>query len=93
MKISYNWLKYYIPHLSTKLETGVPLADALRDIFTYHLCEVGSLEILPSLWEGPGMGQDTIFDLNILPNRAHDLLSHQGIARELASQLGLRFND
>jgi len=93
MKISYNWLKYYIPHLSTKLETGVPLADALRDIFTYHLCEVGSLEILPSLWEGPGMGQDTIFDLNILPNRAHDLLSHQGIARELASQLGLGFND
>ena len=30
---------------------------------------------------------DTIFDLKILPDRAHDLLSHQGVAREIA---GLR---
>jgi phenylalanyl-tRNA synthetase beta subunit len=76
MKISYNWLKWYIPE--------VPEADKLRDIFTYHLCEVESFEKL---------GDDTIFDINILPNRAHDLLSHQGIARELASLLDIKYND
>ncbi|MEI6316431.1 MAG: phenylalanine--tRNA ligase subunit beta [bacterium] len=77
MKISYSWLKSYVPEL--------PDAEKLCDVFTYHLCEVESLETLP---EG-----EKIFDLNILPNRAHDLLSHQGIARELAGQLGLKFHD
>lgn len=76
MKISYAWLKSYVPDL--------PDAEKLRDIFTYHLCEVESFE---------RQGDDTIFDINILPNRAHDLLSHQGIARELASLLGLEYKD
>lgn len=76
MKISYNWLKSYIPE--------IPEAEKLGDIFTYHLCEVEGVE----KWQ-----DDTIFDINILPNRAHDLLSHQGIARELASLLGINFVD
>ena len=62
MLISYNWLKWYIP--------DVPLADKLVDIFNYHLCEMESLEKKPD--------GDVVFDLKILPNRAHDLLSHQG---------------
>lgn len=76
MKISYNWLKNYIPE--------VPDPEKLWDIFTYHLCEVESVE---------KKGDDTIFDINILPNRAHDLLSHQGVARELASLLDIKFID
>lgn len=76
MKISYNWLKWYIP--------DVPEADKLNDIFTYHLTEVEGVE---------KVGDDTIFDLNILPNRAHDLLSHKGVAKEIAGQLGLSFVD
>src|SRR3972149_1157011 len=88
MKISYNWLKEYLPDLPSKLiQAGVPAlpkAEKLRDIFTYHLCEVEGVE---------KKGNDTIFDLNILPNRAHDLLSHQGIARELSGQLGIKFTD
>lgn len=77
MKISYNWLKWYIPE--------VPEPEKLRDIFTYHLCEVEGIE---KREDG-----DVIFDINILPNRAHDLLSHQGIARELASQLDIQYVD
>ncbi len=77
MLISYNWLKSYVPKL--------PEAEKLADVFTYHLCEVESVEKIQN--------GDTIFDLNILPNRAHDLLSHQGIARELAGQLALEFKD
>ena len=76
MKISYNWLKWYIPE--------IPKAEKVADIFMYHLCEVEGVEKI---------GEDTVFDLNILPNRAHDLLSHQGIARELASQLGIAYKD
>ncbi|MCC7160219.1 phenylalanine--tRNA ligase subunit beta [Candidatus Nomurabacteria bacterium] len=77
MKISYNWLKWYIPE--------IPEAEKLSDIFTFHICEVESFDKLPD--------GDSIFDLKILPNRAHDLLSHQGIARELASLLDIKFVD
>ncbi|MEI6659988.1 MAG: phenylalanine--tRNA ligase subunit beta [bacterium] len=74
MKISYNWLKSYIP--------DAPEASKLADVITYHLAEVEGVE------EKDG---DSILDINILPNRAHDLLSHQGIARELASLLDISF--
>jgi len=80
MKISYNWLKWYIPE--------VPSHEKLKDVFTFHLCEVESLDKL-----GTGDQEDWIFDINILPNRAHDLLSHQGVARELSGLLGIPFND
>ena len=63
---------------------NLPEAQKLADIFTYRLCEVESVT---------DKGSDTVFDINILPNRAHDLLSHQGIARELAGLLGLSFVD
>lgn len=77
MLISYNWLKWYIPE--------IPPADKIADFLTYHLTEVEGVEKLPD--------GDVVFDINILPNRAHDLLSHSGVARELAGQLGLNFND
>ncbi len=77
MKISYNWLKWYIPE--------APSAEKLHDVLTYHLTEVEGME---KLADG-----DTLFDVNILPNRAHDLLSHQGMAKELSGQLGIKFND
>lgn len=77
MKISYNWLKWYIPE--------IPPAEKMHDIFTFHVCEVDDVEKLPD--------GDFVFDLAILPNRAHDLLSHSGVARELCGVLGLNFND
>ncbi len=77
MKISYNWLKWYVPE--------IPEALKLADVFTYHLAEVESVE---KLADG-----DTLYDINILPNRAHDLLSFHGIARELSGQLGIEFKD
>src|SRR3989344_1293022 len=85
MKISYNWLKWYIPE--------IPDAKKLQEVLTYHLTEVESVPTLQYSGEGAGGEVDYIFDINILPNRAHDLLSHQGIARELAGQLGIKFND
>lgn len=77
MKISYNWLKWYIP--------DAPEAETLADVITYHLTEVEGMDKLPD--------GDTVLDINILPNRAHDLLSHSGVARELSGQLGIAFTD
>jgi phenylalanyl-tRNA synthetase beta chain len=74
MKISYNWLKSYIP--------DAPEAKKLADVITCHLAEVEGVE---------AKGDDSVLDVNILPNRAHDLLSHQGIAREIASLLDIPF--
>ncbi len=77
MKVSYNWLKWYVPE--------VPEAEKLADIITYHLAEVETVEKLPD--------GDFVLDIKILPNRAHDLFSHQGIAREVASLLNISFVD
>jgi len=63
---------------------SVPKVEELADIFNYHITEVESVE------KNNG---DHVFDISILPNRAHDLLSHQGIARELASLLGIDYID
>ncbi len=63
---------------------NIPEQDKLADIFTYRITEVESVETIKG---------DTIFDLKVLPDRAHDLLSHQGIARELSGVLGLKFLD
>lgn len=78
MKISYNWLKWYI-------DGELPEAEKLADILTFKLCEVEGIEKLPD--------GDTVLDLNILPNRAHDLLSHQGVAKEVAGLLGFKYKD
>ena len=75
MKFSYNWLKWYIP--------DAPSAQELHDVLTYHLTEVEGMENLPD--------GDVILDVNILPNRAHDLLSHKGLALEISGKLGLNF--
>ncbi len=80
MKISYNWLRWYIPEVSK--------ADKLTDVITYHIAEVETVEHRVLNTE-----EDWIFDIKILPNRAHDLLSHQGMARELASLLNIKFID
>ncbi|MEK7095599.1 MAG: phenylalanine--tRNA ligase subunit beta [Patescibacteria group bacterium] len=76
MKVSYNWLKWYIPE--------APEAEKLADIITYHLAEVETVE---------KFNDNHILDIKILPHRAHDLLSHQGIAREVASLLNINFVD
>lgn len=76
MKISYNWLKWYIPE--------IPAPKELERTLTFHVTEIEDVEEVAG---------DTIFDLKILPDRAGDLLSHQGVARELSGLLGLEFVD
>lgn len=77
MLISYNWLKRYIK--------DIPPAEELENLITFKVCELESVEKLPN--------GDTLFDMNILPDRAHDLLSHKGVAKEISSLLGLSFSE
>lgn len=77
MLISYKWLKSYVPDL--------PEAQKLVEVFTFHLCEVENLKKTEN--------GDFVFDIKILPDRAHDLLSHRGVARDLAGILGIEYKN
>ncbi|MEI8270468.1 MAG: phenylalanine--tRNA ligase subunit beta [bacterium] len=77
MKISYNWLKNYVPDL--------PSPEKLAEVFTFHVCEIESIDKLEN--------GDTVLDIKVLPDRAHDLLSHIGVARDIAGVLGLSFKE
>ena len=76
MKISYNWLQSFF---SKKL----PVPEKLADLLTMHSFETEMVGKNNS---------DCILDIEVLPNRAHDCLSHQGIAREISVLLGYPLN-
>lgn len=76
MKVSYKWLQEYI---SDKLP---PVEDVVQAL-TMHSFEIDGVE---------DKDGDKILDVKVLPNRAHDCLSHYGIAMEVASVLGLTRN-
>ncbi|MEX0919052.1 MAG: phenylalanine--tRNA ligase subunit beta [Candidatus Paceibacterota bacterium] len=73
MIVSYNWLKEYFVD-------DLPAPTEVAAALTKYAFEVESLT------EKDG---DTILDIDVLPNRAHDCLSHDGIARELSASLNL----
>ena len=75
MKFSKSWLQDYIVE---KLPEDGVIADTLNK----KAFEVEEVIILSN---------DTVFDIKILPNRAHDALGHHGMAYELCSSLGLTF--
>jgi phenylalanyl-tRNA synthetase beta chain len=73
MKVSYTWLQEHI-------KETLPAPEVLADTITFHAFEVEGIE---------QKGKDVIFDINVLPDRAGDCLSHYGVAREIAGLLGL----
>ncbi|MES2226047.1 MAG: phenylalanine--tRNA ligase subunit beta [Patescibacteria group bacterium] len=72
-KTSRTWLQKYF---SEELPSGEVLADTL----TFHVVEVDGVE---------NKGDDQILDTQILPDRAGYLLSHRGIASEVAAALNI----
>ncbi len=71
MLYSYNWIQEYV--------TGtLPKPDKLADLLNMHAFEVEALR------QAQGK-KDWILDVDVLPNRAHDCLSHVGMAREIAA--------
>lgn len=61
---------------------NLPKPEKLADLLTMHSFEVEGIE---------KVGNDYVLNIDVLPNRAHDCLSHIGVAREAAAVSGLRF--
>jgi len=74
MKVSYNWLQSFFKR---KLPAPVKLAEVL----TMHSFETTVQNPKPKT-------QNPVLDVDVLPNRAADCLSHLGIAREVAAVTG-----
>jgi len=74
MKISYNWLQKYF-------EAKLPEPEIVADGIIFHAFEIEEMEKI---------GDDTIFEIKILPDRAHDCLSHWGIAKEVSVIFNLK---
>jgi phenylalanyl-tRNA synthetase beta chain len=73
MIVSHKWLAEY-------LGTNTPSPKKIEELFTFHAFEVEGQETV---------GDDTAIDVKVLPNRGSDCLSHRGIARELATVMGV----
>ncbi len=73
MLVSYNWLKDY-------LGDAIPAPEKIAELLTFHAFEIESIE------EKDG---DTVIDVKVLPDRSSDCLCHRGIAREVATLLGV----
>ncbi|OGD68958.1 hypothetical protein A2996_01040 [Candidatus Campbellbacteria bacterium RIFCSPLOWO2_01_FULL_34_15] len=77
MIISYRWLQKYF-------NKELPNPNDLAVLLNSHSFEVEGVE---------EKGSDTILDIDVLPNRAHDCLCHLGIAKEVSVLTGLEIKD
>ncbi len=77
MKVSHNWLSSYF-------QTKIPDAKKLEEIFTNHLFEVEGIE---------EKNNDLVIEGKVLPDRAHYLLCHRGVAREIMVLTGLQIKE
>ncbi|MFT5360255.1 MAG: phenylalanyl-tRNA synthetase beta chain, partial [Candidatus Paceibacteria bacterium] len=72
MKISHKWLASYF-------EKEIPSAEKVEELLSIRSFEPEGIEEVAG---------ESVLDFDVLPNRAHDALSHRGIARELSAVLG-----
>lgn len=77
MKISYNWLQKYF-------KEKLPSPEDVASGIIFHSFEVEEVE---------KVGDDTVFEIKILPDRAHDCLSHWGIAKEISAIFNIPIMD
>jgi phenylalanyl-tRNA synthetase beta chain len=71
MKVNYAWLKDYVGD-------ALPDTGEVTRLLTEHAFEIDGIETV---------GSHAVIDVDVLPNRSSDCLSHRGIARELATIL------
>lgn len=71
MKVLHSWLQDYVG-------PALPDAAAVAELLTFHAFEIDSVTTV---------ADDAVLDVDVLPNRAADALSHRGIARELGTIL------
>jgi len=72
-------MKFSHALLSEYFSSPLPEPKALADMITNRAFEVESIET---------NGTDTVYDIKVLPDRAHDAFAHEGMARELGRLFG-----
>ncbi len=77
MKIPYSWLK-------EEFGSSTPTVEQISNALIARCFEVEGIE---------SIGDETVIDIKVLPDRAHYALSWNGIAYELAAILGIKRND
>ena len=77
MLVSYKWLQEYFTE-------ALPSPADLVDKLTKTSFEVEGMKEIKG---------DTVIDIDILPNRAHDCLSHDGIAKEISLVFGMSIKE
>lgn len=75
MIVSLEWIAEY-------LKKPLPKPERVADALTFHACEIEGVS---------GKGKNAVLDVKVLPNRAHDCLSHVGLAREIGAILEIPF--
>lgn len=73
MLISRNWLQTYFSE-------ELPEVEHIAELLLLHAFEIEGIHTYK---------QDDILDIDVLPNRAHDCLCHEGIAKELAGLMSV----
>lgn len=69
MKVVHDWLQEYVGD-------DLPSAEEVERLLTFHAFEIEGVETV---------GATQVIDVDVLPNRGADCLSHRGIAREIAT--------
>ncbi len=77
MHVSRNWLQ-------TFFDTPLPNAEELGELLTFHSSEIEEVEVV---------GDDAVLDVKVLPDKSAWMLSHRGVARELATILDVPMRD
>jgi len=72
MLVSYNWLQTFFAE-------PLPNAEELAEALNTHSMEVDEVKVLAG---------DTMLDVKVLPDKSAWLMSHRGVAREIATVLG-----
>lgn len=83
MLISHNWLKKYFANGGQEL----PDVKTIENTFTMGIFEIEG--VAPAT---AGDLSDTIFDVKVLPDRAHYCYSHRYVAQELGALLNIKAN-
>ena len=76
MQFSFNWLQSFF-------DKKLPQPKKLAEVLTLHSFETKVMKGI----ELPSGVKDVIFDIDVLPDRAHDCFSHLGIAKEISAIL------
>lgn len=84
MLISHNWLKKYFTEDSGGVQ-NLPDIKIIEETFTMGIFEVEAVETITA-----GDLNDTIFDVKVLPDRAHYCYSHRYVAQELGALLNIK---